>query len=73
MNHLLHAACHILVSFAEALKTLFNDDIPDLEGILKQDTFLVELLPVVSLLTRQLKRYVNPVFLDEVAKSPQDT
>jgi hypothetical protein len=71
VNHLLRAACHILVAFAQALKPLFDDEVPDLEAAVEQDYSLVELLPVVPEITLQLKRYVDPSILREFAKAHQ--
>lgn len=54
--HLLKASRHIILSIADVLRPLFDNQYSDLDHVLFANGYLADLLPVAPLLARQLKQ-----------------
>jgi hypothetical protein len=66
---LLGAALHHIISLAQSLDKLFDDDYDDFESALAEDESLVQLLPVAPRLAGRLNGCAHSFFLIGIAKS----
>ena len=60
---LLGAALHNIISLAQSLEKLFDDNYDDLESALAADESLAQLLPVAPRLANRLNSYAHSLFL----------
>jgi PHP family Zn ribbon phosphoesterase len=60
---LLGAALHNIISLAQSLEKLFDDNCDDFESVLTADESLAQLLPVAPRLADLLNSYAHSFFL----------